>query len=320
MGRRRVLPASIVLAVGFLLSAGVASADTLDQQQTEAASGYSLKNEVEGAISLAQTFTAGLTGGLDRVELSLDAVEAGAPITVEITTVNGDDAPSATLLASATIPAASIPPCCTTAFVPVSFPTPAPVLAGMQYGIVAYTAEGVYEWGGTSSNGPYAGGEGWYEYSSPPTTMWESFAPSSIDFAFKTYVTVAAPKCSMAVGRGRYLHRGEQGQLQLSNNLSTNLAAKQRLTVTQVTGGEHFHLVKLTSATCEGEPGKRVFHGEGTAAKGKETGDTVSFSISESAGGYYFEATLMKGAEVKEATGGPLRTLGPRQTAPETIE
>jgi hypothetical protein len=122
-----------------------------------------------------------------------------------------------------------------------------------------------------------------------------------------TFTYTAFPPCTTAVGRGFYLKRGETGQLNLKNELSTNLAEKQQLIVGKNTGEVRFWLTKLTAASCETGSGTAVFRGEGPARKGSETGYKLLFSISEASGKFFFESHLMKGASEVEATGGPLR-------------
>jgi Bacterial Ig-like domain (group 1) len=185
-----------VLGAGLALAPAAANATgTLDQQQTDTSGGAELIGDL-GHISAAQTFTAGLSGALDQVDLFLLKSGGGSPsptlpLTVEIRTVDGGGAPSATVLASALVPASSVPACCSGAFVPVAFTLPAAVVAGTQYAIVAYTADSVggYFWP-FSSGDVYTGGAHWFSLRSPPTT-WTTLGGS--DLAFKTYVTVAGP-------------------------------------------------------------------------------------------------------------------------------
>jgi hypothetical protein len=183
----------------FLLLVVPATANatgTLDQEQThhesEAAMGGGPPPEPQN--SLAQTFTAGLNGKLGQVELFLykAAPEPALPLNVEIRTVVGG-APSATVLASAIVPASSVPACCTGAFFPITFTVPAPSVKGTQYAIVAYTEDSnFYVWGATTSD-VYPGGAAWLSLEVPPTTTWEQF-DNSIDLAFKTYVTQVTTK------------------------------------------------------------------------------------------------------------------------------
>ena len=107
-------------------------------------------------------------------------------MTVEIRNVSGG-APGSTTLASASVPAAALPLAGSETFVAVPFPSPAPVLAGSHYAIVAFSGGAdVYHWGtGLGPTDLYAGGALFGTFSSPPTT-W--VGPSIVDHAFRTYV------------------------------------------------------------------------------------------------------------------------------------
>ncbi len=120
-------------------------------------------------------------------------------------------------------------------------------------------------------------------------------------------ITYTEPQtCTTAVGRGVY-KKVPQPRLKVEDSLSTELGAPQMLHVKYESGKVRFRLIMLEKATCAGEPGNRDFHGEGSAAKGKEAGYTLSFSIYEEAGGFFFESKLMKGGKIIEASGGPLK-------------
>jgi hypothetical protein len=178
-----LLTAAVCLAV----AASASAAGTLDQQQTAVGTSAEIFGPSFLPESQAQTFTAGLTGGLDRVDLSLKQAKVGNSVglTVQIRTVSGG-VPGAVVLASATIAPGAIPAVNTPlAFVPVTFGPPAPVVAGTQYAIVVYTGgSDQYVWGLAGAN-PYAGGEDFTTLSSPPTA-WT--AEPNFDFVFKTYV------------------------------------------------------------------------------------------------------------------------------------
>jgi Thrombospondin type 3 repeat len=142
--------------------------------------------------SKAQTFTAGLSGALDRVDLALaqPSTPSVGPLTVEIRNVDASGAPGPDVLASAVVPAASVPTGGrdALAFVAVPFASPAVVAAGGQYAIVAYTGGmDSYQWGHAGAD-LYAGGTRFDSFQSPPSA-WSPFPP--IDLAFKTYVAPA---------------------------------------------------------------------------------------------------------------------------------
>jgi hypothetical protein len=167
-------------------AAGSASAGTLDQQQTDGSGGNSA---IFTGQSDAQTFTAGLSGGVDQVDLQLQAPSPPlAPLSVEIRNVSGG-APGDMVLASQSVPGSSVPG--SPAFVAINFATPAPVVAGTQYAIVAYSSTDItndYGWAYGATDA-YAGGEGLYTLTSPPSGAWNPLSAMA-DLAFKTYVVV----------------------------------------------------------------------------------------------------------------------------------
>ena len=187
---RAISPALIVTA--FAVVPSVASAGTLDQQQTDTSGpspGY-VVGPMSGPSSSAETFTAGLSGALDQVDMVLDCFVCSNTlgVTVQIRDTSGG-LPGTSVLSTATIPAASVGPA-PGAFISVGFGTPATVQAGTQYAIVAYTGgSDTYRWRGASGT-PYSGGQGFSSGSSPPG-VWIA---ASKTFAFKTYVNVAAPQ------------------------------------------------------------------------------------------------------------------------------
>ena len=187
---------SLAVAAAVVVSlagAGPAAAGTLDQQQTTTNQYGIIGGPDSWRISSAQTFTAGETGDLDRVDLYLresDAPNNSAGLTVEIRKVSAG-APGSDVLASDTLTPAEIPDWFdSAAFVSATFDPPAPVTAGTQYAIVAYTgaADG-YVWGMAGEF--YAGGQQFYSLTSPPGT-WT--AEPGFDMAFKTYVEQPAPQ------------------------------------------------------------------------------------------------------------------------------
>ena len=195
----RVLGTLSVACAACLLAPGAALAGTLDQQQTVGASSAG----IHSTVSIAQTFTAGLSGGVDQVDLSL--LKAGSPtaaLTVELRDASAG-MPGSTVLASQIVPEASVP--VAAAFVSINFPTPASVVAGTQYAIVAYSAAispNNYGWGRSTAN-PYAGGESHFTLNSPPSGPWNPI-PSD-DQVFKTYVvvpttTVTTPSNAFTIG------------------------------------------------------------------------------------------------------------------------
>jgi hypothetical protein len=179
---RKVALISGVATALILGVAGSASAGTLDQQQTDFSVGT---GTIDSGETPAQTFTAGLSGGIDQVDLHLESHGPTTPVTVEIRDTSGG-APGAKVLAAQSVPASSIPTA--GSWVTVNFATPAPVTAGSQYAVLAYSSPVSmiqhYDWGYGGDS--YAGGRFTYATSSPPSGPWTT--GSTADLAFKTYV------------------------------------------------------------------------------------------------------------------------------------
>ncbi len=182
---------SLMLAAGaalFLGATASASAGTVDQQQTSSTTDAGLF----AGQSPAQTFTAGISGGLDRADLLLFKLSSPPePLTVEIRNTSLG-APGTSVLASGSIPSSALGPE-PAAFVPVTFATPAAVTAGTRYALVTYTEHANNDYAGwryqTTTN-PYSGGGGFVSNEpNPPQGGWHDVALGGDDFAFKTYVT-----------------------------------------------------------------------------------------------------------------------------------
>ena len=145
----------------------------------------------------AQTFTAGITGGLDRADLLLS--KEGSPtanVTIQIRTTSAGK-PTANVLATGTIAPAAVPTSPASSFVPVTFSPPAAVSAGIQYALVAFAPEPAIPnnwvlWSDQIGTNPYPDGAAFVSSEPPPPgTSWGD--PQDSDYAFKTYVTVTPP-------------------------------------------------------------------------------------------------------------------------------
>jgi hypothetical protein len=186
-----VLAALVLVCAACVLVPGTALAGTLDQQQTNVSGGTFV---IDSGQSRAQTFTAGLSGGVDRVDLNLQTIDGTTtvPLSVEIRDASSAG-PGNMVLASDSVPAASVST--SSGFVSVNFATPAPVVAGTLYAIVAYDSAAFgdsYAWAASTADS-YAGGDAFTTTTFPPSGGWgpAAFAPG--DFAFKTYVVVPSP-------------------------------------------------------------------------------------------------------------------------------
>jgi len=181
----------VVVAAGLLLALvpGAAHAGTLDQQNTGPRTGSTEifgpgVEDPGGALSVAQTFTADLTGKLDQLDISVGrSVTLAHPLTVQIrNVVNG--APGDSVLASAFIGEASS----VAAWIAVPFSSPATVFAGTQYAIVLFTQGSSVYFADLSTSDSYPRGSAFNTRGQwPPSSSWSEINPG-YDLLFKTYV------------------------------------------------------------------------------------------------------------------------------------
>ena len=168
-------------------------AGTLDQQQPTVGS---MALNAHSTQSVAQTFTAGLSGKLDQVDLNLNkSGTPPVPLSVELRDVSAG-LPGSAVLASQSVLASSVVAFPGSGWVSFAFPMPGSVTAGTQYAIVAQSAAvfpDTYAWSQGTGTDPYAGGAAYVALSSPPTTAWMPVPVGPPDFAFKTYVVPAPP-------------------------------------------------------------------------------------------------------------------------------
>ena len=129
--RRRALAAAVFVSAALLAVIPSAGAGVLDQSlpglRTNAAT------FVSDSDYRAQTFTNGLTGALDQVDVAVGRNSPSASLLVEIRALSSG-LPSGAVLASESLPAASVPfASFPSAFFSVRFaPGPAPVTAGVR--------------------------------------------------------------------------------------------------------------------------------------------------------------------------------------------
>ena len=148
-----------------------------------------------GGESRRSTFTAGLTGQLDRVSLTFGGASSlPEEITVEFAnTVAG--VPGTDVLASGTVASSAIPE----GFLQfdIDFASPASVVAGATYAIVLPATSAGYAFLGHQAPGMYAGGDAYLWYSSEWGWQLDSveFGGSypGTGLVFRTYVSAAAP-------------------------------------------------------------------------------------------------------------------------------
>jgi hypothetical protein len=195
----RLAAVSVVVCSAVLVAAPAAGAGVLDQSQPVLTNSASFASST---IVTAQTFTAGLSGRLDQVDLAVTRAGASAatPLNVEIRTVAAG-LPTSVVLGSTTVPTASFPVgSLPNAFVSVPLPAPVPVSAGTQYAVVLSSANcgfaNCFNWNISLGTNPYPSGAAFFSQSGAP------FAPfTASDFAFKTYVA-QAPTAKAQCKRG----------------------------------------------------------------------------------------------------------------------
>ena len=185
------MPVSPALAIG-----------TLDQEQPTIDSATIGGLAIGGSSQqkLGQTFTAGLTGTLTEIAVPV-ACDAGATLAVEIRNVAGG-APGATVLASTSVPATSLPQFfpATPAFRTISFASGAAVSAGTSYAFVLTAGDpgcGIFQ---GPVGDPYTQGDLYFD--APPNAPgWVckcDFANARRDLPFRTYVE-AAPSADLSI-------------------------------------------------------------------------------------------------------------------------
>jgi hypothetical protein len=177
------------MAVATLAVVPSARASVVDQSQPTLSNAAIFVSEV---IHGAQTFTAGTTGSLDRVDLAISRPAAiTVPLTVEIRATAGGT-PTGPALASENVVAADIPLVfIADGFISVPLSPAAAVVAGSEYAIVLSSPGcgfgNCYHWVLGPAGDPYPAGAGLQSFDAGAT--WTPFAYfGSTDLAFKTYV------------------------------------------------------------------------------------------------------------------------------------
>jgi hypothetical protein len=209
----RRLAAALVPILLLVLPISARAAGSLDAQSTSFGDARGLIGTHENGQDVihAQTFRAGATGLLDRVDVPIRVVgDPGVPLTVEIRALDGGGLPAGVLgaasLAQAAVPACNTSACVdkspagdftTFAFVEVPLTSAAAVSSGTDYAIVL-SATGAqldiygdmvdrtanrYEWAAIFNEAAYPDGSGLNYLGGI------GWVPSNADKAFKVYVT-----------------------------------------------------------------------------------------------------------------------------------
>lgn len=201
---KRLIAPLFGAALTLALSAGSVLAvlpGTLDQQQTNISSSASVgASPIEG-----ETFTAGITGNLTAVGIYIDVISAPALAPALVTPGPGSNFAIAVFPTSGGMPDTSGGPMFEEYGTASSTPgwhdfilsSPAPVVSGTQYAILAAPVTGNFlDWSGDCTD-VYAGGQalvkngsGW----SAPHVLNDTVC--LVDFAFHTYVQPPSPQTS----------------------------------------------------------------------------------------------------------------------------
>ena len=139
----------------------------------------------------AQTFTAQVTGKVDRVSLPIYTPTGFGAYTVSLRDTDSTGQPTATILGTAPSVSGFVPCCQLHDF----FLSPAPIVTkGVKYAIVAHLTIGNLRWLDSGPLDPYTGGR---EYIGGSPTSW--FTTSHGDFGFQEWVVAASSNSAPVV-------------------------------------------------------------------------------------------------------------------------
>jgi hypothetical protein len=151
--------------------------DSVDQSLVLA----SFANWQSGLNFMAQTFTAGVSGQVDRVSLPINTMGSYGRFTVSISAVSGSK-PTATSLGAASTFAGTL--YCCSSWIDFTFAPAISVTSGTMYAIVVQRSLGSVRWFDSGPNDLYAAGSEWIGGSA---TSWVQMT-SHKDFGFKEFV------------------------------------------------------------------------------------------------------------------------------------
>ncbi len=181
-----LLSLTLLLLFGsFAVVQTVNASGTLDQQQTNESVEI---NVLHGGLSLAQTFTAGLTGTLTEVDLAISCFNVSDCPTSSLTVQIFSGTPPGTgPLGSQTISGSTIPLVNSPPFTVITFSIP--IVAGNIYSIILTSSPSgntAFQVWGSKSN-PYAAGDSYHNNGGG----WA--LDGGADWAFETFVTTTSP-------------------------------------------------------------------------------------------------------------------------------
>jgi len=190
---RAVMPAAMTSVILAVIASPAAATGTLDQSQAIIPPTFAFAPR--NVTYIAQTYTAGVTGTLDQVDLLLSRLDPlDRNLIVQIETTNGG-LPSGVVLDSSQLTPSQVTvsnfPDLSFVSVPLSG---SPTVAGDQYAIVVADPTATpfggsqYLWGGASGD-PYSPGEALLTFDAGASWLEQT----GFDMDFKTYVTPPLP-------------------------------------------------------------------------------------------------------------------------------
>ena len=187
--RRTVTVVLMVLAtLGWTSGSGAWAASTVDQSQEIGTSQGTFGYLISSTQHMAQTFTAGRTGYLDRVDLRLPIQSTFGSMQVELRPVADSGAPSTSeLLDSVTVPPQASG---SSGWLTIPLTTPAKITSGQRYAIVASAGGFSWTWAFSDAD-PYSGGSGFGREGADAAWRSSSGSGTRDDLAFRTYVEPA---------------------------------------------------------------------------------------------------------------------------------
>ena len=263
----------LLLALAQGLTLAINPTSSLDQANDPSGSAWG------GGQTMAQTFTAGKTGMLSKVGLSL-ATNGSETVSVSIEGVNGSALPTGTNLSTSSSVSVSGSSFNNNAWYYFSFGTPVAVVSGTQYSIVLTTTNVV--WYAVQGN-PYPGGRGLSSGGGDSGPWGEVDPVHHDDWTFRTYVDTAT---TVLLWDKHQINAGAATPMTLT------------ATMTYANGGEADHYGALlglvpswftaTGLTCTDTAGKIVQadctlanfgSGFGSLIPASASGDVMTFTV-----------------------------------------
>ncbi len=257
--KSRALAAAAICSLAAFLSLvpGAAAIGSLDQSDFAATAGGG--PIVDSGDTVAQTFTAGISGPLTdvSVELELTLNPASAPLEVDIVPVSSGTPVLGTVLGTGTILASAVSS--SYQLLNVHLTTAATVVSGTQYALVLSTTAGFlnsYVWEQDSTDS-YPGG-----------TIWSTASSASDDLEFATYVTLPDSNSAGPAPRGGYCTAAgdtTDAGATLAPGTFVNLDDGQAWTDTHYAGSTPANFVQGLGLTCAPPPAGYTRRGFATA-------------------------------------------------------